>query len=330
VLDSSAASASAAGHQLERVEQLVNRVALPKAAIAQQAPFIDNDDLTPKIERPRSWQSGRDPQGIADFLRTRRPKVIVLMGAGASTSAGIPDFRTPGIGLYDVLERKGLPNPRKAFDLDHFRKQPSDMYNVARELWPTPDREPTQVHKFVKLLHDEGLLLRCYTQNIDGLERVAGIPDEMLVEAHGNFRSATGIETGNSYPTEELYEAIFNGGGPEELRNRYGELVKPGILLYGDALPKRFSSSARVDFPKCELLIVIGTSLRVNPFAQLIRQVPTSCRRLLMNQTPVGLSRHMPGGFDFGPENARDAIITGACDDGVKQLCKHLGWENRL
>jgi len=332
-LDSAFQSAVAAGQQLEKVEALVKRATLPESAVADLHVSYDIEDLTPKIERPRSYfASGRDSRGVADYIRSRRPQVIVLMGAGASTSAGIPDFRTPGIGLYDVLERKGLANPRLAFDLEHFRKDPDHLYSVAREIWPRPERKPTVVHQFLRFLHDEGMLLRCYTQNIDGLERAAGIPDDSLVEAHGNFRCAQGIDTGRSIPAEEVREAVFNGTGAEELRSKYGELVKPGIMLYGDKLPKRFGRSVAVDFPKCELLIVIGTSLRVAPFCQLVRQVPTTCPRLLMNQTAVGLSTDLIGGFCFDPENrnSRDVMIKGACDDSARQLCSHLGWEDRL
>jgi len=305
-------------------------VKLPEGSMAaHHRTEVVSEDLTPKVERPRFFQFGSDPKGIADFVRMRRPKVIVLMGAGASTSAGIPDFRSPGIGLFDQMEKLGIPSPRKAFDLDHFRDHPDHLYSVCKEVWPRPDRGPTMVHKFVRLLHEEGLLLRCYTQNIDGLERAAGIPDEQLVEAHGNFRCATGIDTGRSVPAEEVRDAVFNGGGAEELRARYGELIKPGIMLYGDKLPKRFGRCIKDDFPKCELLIVIGTSLRVAPFCQLVRQVPASCSRLLMNAKPVGLEQDLPGGFNF-ESGKRDVIITGPCDDGVQQLCDHLGWAKRL
>ena len=109
-----------------------------------------------------------------------------MAGAGISVSAGIPDFRSPGTGLYDNLEKYDLPNPQSIFELSYFRERPDAFYMLAKELWPD-NFEPTPTHRFIALLHSKGLLKRCFTQNIDSLEASAGIPKDMIVAAHGNF-----------------------------------------------------------------------------------------------------------------------------------------------
>jgi len=288
------------------------------------------------MESARTFMRASRCKGIAEHIRSQRPKVIVLLGAGASTSAGLHDYRSPGLGVFDKLKQVGLPETA-AFDLRYFRENPETFYSLARELWPQPDRQATPAHQFVRILHEEGLLLRCYTQNIDALESKAGIPDDLLVEAHGNFRSAHGVDTHRSVSPEEVRAAVFSSGGAERLRSRYGELVKPGVVFYGERLPARFEEMCPGDFPQCQMLIVMGTSLAVAPFRSLVSQVPPTCQRILINQCAVGLHEKvpgglsLPGGFSFDPKNSgRDVMIQGACDDTVRELCAQLGWAGRL
>ena len=118
-------------------------------------------------------------------------------------------------------------------------------------------------HHFIRLLHDKGLLLRCFTQNIDSLEVEAGIPKDMIVSAHGNFDSATCIGTGKQVDVDEVRNAIMSGPASVDAMNaKHGGLVKPDITFFGERLPERFFACLR-DFDRCDLLIVMGTSLTV-------------------------------------------------------------------
>ena len=79
--------------------------------------------------------------------------------------------RTPGTGLYDNLQQYSIPYPEAIFDIDYFHVNPRPFFTLAKELYPSGKYRPNYIHYFVRLLHDKGLLLRMYTQNIDGLER---------------------------------------------------------------------------------------------------------------------------------------------------------------
>jgi NAD-dependent deacetylase sirtuin 2 len=134
--------------------------------------------------------------GIASRLAAGAYKnVVVVMGAGVSTAAGIPDFRTPGTGLYDNLQKYDLPTPQSVFSLDFFRERPQPFCTLAKELWPEVGRfNPTYSHRFLALLERKGVLRRIYTQNIDGLEALAGNLADKIVQCHGGFDTCHCIE----------------------------------------------------------------------------------------------------------------------------------------
>lgn len=81
-----------------------------------------------------------------------------------SICQGIPDFRTPGTGLYDNLAKYELPYPQAIFDIDYYKEKPQAFCTLAQELWPGRSHSPTLTHSFLKLLSQRGLLLRNYTQ----------------------------------------------------------------------------------------------------------------------------------------------------------------------
>ena len=104
-------------------------------------------------------------RSIAALLSSNKYKnIVVLTGAGVSCNAGIPDFRTPGTGLYDNLQKYNLPFPEAVFELDFYRSNPEPFVQLASELWPGLRHSPTVTHSFIALLERKGLLLRVYTQ----------------------------------------------------------------------------------------------------------------------------------------------------------------------
>ncbi|XP_030370229.1 NAD-dependent protein deacetylase Sirt2 [Scaptodrosophila lebanonensis] len=261
-------------------------------------------------------------------------KIVTMVGAGISTSAGIPDFRSPGSGLYNNLKKYKLPHPTAIFDLDYFEKNPKPFFALAKELYPG-SFVPTLAHYFVRLLHDKGLLLRHYTQNIDTLDRLTGLPEQKIIEAHGSFYTNHCTKCRKAYDMAWMKEQIFSDQLPtcEQCQG----VVKPDIVFFGESLPADFYTCPETDFKDCDLLIIMGTSLEVHPFASLVQRAGPRCVRLLINRDSVGQASLVPwmGPDDCSllynkPNNTRDVAYLGDCDSGVEELSKALGWYDEL
>ncbi|XP_014218528.1 NAD-dependent protein deacetylase sirtuin-2 isoform X2 [Copidosoma floridanum] len=273
--------------------------------------------------------------GIVDFIKTNNvTKIITMAGAGISTSAGIPDFRSPKSGLYHNLEKYNLPHPQAIFELDFFKTNPEPFFALAKELLPE-GYKPTPSHYFIRLLHEKGLLLRHYTQNIDTLERVAGLPEEKLVEAHGTFHTGRCLDCRAPFDLIWMKEKIKEATIPKCEECTEG-VVKPDIVFFGEMLPDKFHKLIEQDFPQAELLIIMGSSLLVQPFASLVDRVKGSCPRLLINKEKVGMADRLSrflginSGMNFDSPNARDVAWLGDCDAGCQLLAGKLGWKEEL
>mmetsp|Transcript_14850 Transcript_14850/g.35997 ORF Transcript_14850/g.35997 Transcript_14850/m.35997 type:complete len:190 (+) Transcript_14850:613-1182(+) len=167
------------------------------------------------------------------------------------------------------------------------------------------------------MLSDKGLLLRLYSQNIDGLEYLAGIPDDKLVECHGHFRSATCIDCGTTADADSVKNTIVKNGTVPECKNCGGN-VKPDIVFFGESLPDRFHRLLRTDIQEADLLLVMGTSLQVAPVSMIPDMVQCD-HRVLFNREPVMKIR-----------SGQDIFLPGDCDDHVQELCSILGWKDDL
>uniref|UniRef100_A0A1B6EET5 NAD-dependent protein deacetylase n=1 Tax=Clastoptera arizonana TaxID=38151 RepID=A0A1B6EET5_9HEMI len=301
--------------------------------IAEKLGFFSED----KEEKSESVQVLEDVtlDGIVKYIKDKKCKKIVTMaGAGISTSAGIPDFRSPGSGLYHNLQKYNLPDPQDIFEIQFFKNNPKPFFALAKEMYPGTFK-PTVCHYFIRLLAEKQLLLRHYTQNIDTLERVAGIPGEKLVEAHGTFHTSHCLECKKEYPIDWMKEQIFSDIVPT--CTKCNGIVKPDIVFFGENLPTNFFTDSTSDFPECDLLIILGSSLKVQPFASLIDKVGDSCPRLLINREKAGQRDRlmqmlgMGAGMDFdSSSNRRDVFYLGDCDSGCQLLADKLGWGEEL
>ncbi|KAF5101517.1 hypothetical protein D0Z00_000792 [Geotrichum galactomycetum] len=273
---------------------------------------------------------------LVDTIRKAK-NIIVLTGAGISTSLGIPDFRSKS-GLYNKLSYLGLSDPQEVFDLGLFHSDPSIFYSVAKEILPVTTKfSPT--HAFLRLLQEKGKLLRNYTQNIDNLEHFAGIRKEKLVQCHGSFATATCQNCMYQTPGENLFDDIRNSriahcpkccppGNSKNTKKRSARddsddddddpffgVMKPDITFFGEPLPDKFEQTlVGGDADRCDLLLCIGTSLKVSPVSETVRIIPHSVPQFYISKTPIS---HI----DF------DLTLLGACDDIVEHLCRELGWK---
>ncbi|XP_074533677.1 NAD-dependent protein deacetylase sirtuin-3 isoform X1 [Halichoeres trimaculatus] len=257
--------------------------------------------------------------GLASVARLvklgRCKKVVVVAGAGISTASGIPDFRTPGTGLYANLEKYNIPYPEAVFNIDYFTNDPQPFFSLAKALYPGSHR-PNYIHYFIRMLHHKGLLLRMYTQNIDGLEKLCGIPDDKLVEAHGSFATASCHLCYTAYPAVDAKHAIMNDNVP--ICTFCAATVKPDVVFFGEDLPQKYFLHTK-DFPKADLLVIMGTSLQIEPFASLVNTVRSTVPRLLLN-------RYAVGPFERVPLRRGDHMELGDLEDTVRRFAEMLGW----
>ncbi|RSH91496.1 Sir2 histone deacetylase Hst2 [Saitozyma podzolica] len=317
----------------------------PRSPDIPDTPSSSSTSPSPTPPRPRDSSLAH----IAQLISSGKAKnVVVLTGAGISTSAGIPDFRSPETGLYANLARLNLPFPEAVFELNYFRRNPKPFWTLAKDLYPGKYL-PTPAHYFIRLLHDHGLLRRCFTQNIDTLESLAGLPDSHLIEAHGSFANAHCLSCQREASREYVLAAGVREGKVVRCDEKgCGGLVKPDIVFFGEGLPERFFRSIG-DLKRCDLLIILGTSLQVHPFASLPSYVSANTPRLLINREAVGpfsrlassrssgpeggLSKLLSAMFDADEEDearSRDIFWGGDADDGVRRLAEELGWEEEL
>ncbi|KAI1427435.1 DHS-like NAD/FAD-binding domain-containing protein [Xylaria sp. FL1777] len=278
----------------------------------------ETSSLVSEDTRPDTL-SDRSIAAVAELIKRGQAKRIVVMtGAGISTAAGIPDFRSPKTGLYHNLARLNLPHPEAVFEIDFFRDNPRPFYVLAKELYPG-NFHPTISHTFVALLAKRKLLRMLFTQNIDCLERAAGVPPELIVEAHGSFATQRCIDCKGPYPDAEMRKCVESASPPICVHEECRGFVKPDIVFFGEQLPNTFFKNASVP-QEADLVIVVGTSLMVHPFAGLPRLARDSVPRLLLNMERVG---------DLGTR-PDDVLCLGPCDDGIRKLADELGWRDEL
>lgn len=252
-----------------------------------------------------------------------KKKVTFFLGAGVSTSCGIPDFRSPKTGLYANLQRLNLPYAEAVFDIDYFRESPRAFYMLFDELYPGKFI-PSKFHFLLKIFQDKGLLHRVYTQNIDTLERIAGVDDKFIVEVHGSFAKNHCIDC-----KEPMALAVLKKQMENKERNdgipicaACSGYVKPDIVFFGESLPERFFETWEEDADDIEVAIVAGTSLTVYPFALLPAQCGKKSLRVLINKKLVG---------DFKAERRKsDIVVQRDCDAVAEELANFLGWSREL
>jgi NAD-dependent deacetylase len=197
---------------------------------------------------------------LAEMVKSAR-SVVALTGAGISVPSGIPDFRSPGTGLWEDVD------PMEVAHIDAWRRDPGRFWAFYGQRFAALDgKVPNRAHAALAELERRGLLDAVITQNIDMLHRRAGT--EHLIEVHGSIEHADCLFCGGEIPLAETRSRLeeSSDGVP---RCDCGEALKPGVVLFGEWLPEGALDRAFALAAGADLLLCIGTSLEVHPIAQL-------------------------------------------------------------
>lgn len=184
---------------------------------------------------------------------------IVFTGAGISTESGISDFRSQG-GIWDRFK------PVMYDDFMSSRKARIEYWRQKSELYPELiEARPNAAHRSVYELYHMGLLQAVITQNIDGLHQESGIPDDYIIELHGNNRRVRCTHCGQISPLKAAHDRIAAGDPAPECE--CGGYLKPDTISFGQAMPVRKVETATRLSTECDVFIVIGSTLLVQPAA---------------------------------------------------------------
>jgi NAD-dependent SIR2 family protein deacetylase len=299
--------------------------------------------------------------------------IIVLTGAGISTSLGMPDFRSAN-GVYSLLADSIYDDPQELFQIDNFKTNPEEFFKQAAKVFPkmqpleSKDGSATSVapkfsptHAFIAMLHARGTLLTNYTQNIDGLEVVAGISPARLVQCHGTLATATCMSCGKRTTARKYMPVVQegnipyckcktfgSGGRPQSKSSRLGGrkgkkkrkrdeyedtdseeeasssgfptgLFKPDMTFFGEEVPDVYAPRLRIDRGKVDLLVMIGTSLKVEPVNEMPFRIPSAVPQIWISK-----DRCQRDGVKV------DIELLGECDLIMEEIARRAGWEREL
>jgi len=211
-------------------------------------------------------------------------RVVFFTGAGISTESGIPDFRSPGTGLWTKI---------KPIQFQDFVA--SDA--VRQESWRrrfTGDRamesaKPNKGHDAIAKLIRDGKATAVITQNVDNLHQDSGVGADRIIELHGNASYAKCLDCDTRYEMAHL-EQQFTGTGRVAPCGTCGGIVKSATISFGQSMPEREMRRAQEQTVNCDLFIVVGSSLVVYPaagFPELAKQL--GAKLVILNREPTPL-----------------------------------------
>jgi len=187
--------------------------------------------------------------------------VVALTGAGISVPSGIPDFRSPGSGLWENVD------PMEVAHIDAWRADPERFWHFYGNRFATlHDKQPNGAHRALVELERRGKLDAVVTQNIDMLHHKAGTKE--LIEVHGTIEHSSCLTCRSQYPLDEV-RARMHDSPISVPQCDCGEPLKPDVVLFGEFLPEGALERAYALAAQAEVLLCVGSSLEVHPIAQL-------------------------------------------------------------
>ena len=215
------------------------------------------------------------------------PRIAVLTGAGISTGAGIPDFRSP-TGVWTLA-----PERARLLDIDAFLSDAA----VRRAGWidwrdsPARSATPSAAHLALARMVAEGVLDVVLTQNFDGLHQAGGTPADAVVELHGTLHTTSCMACRSTVLTETVLAALDHH--PDPACAECGGILKPDIVYFGEQLPSDSLDRAVDAASTCDTFIAIGTTLTVYPVAHLAGiAIEHGADLIVVNAEPTAYDRY--------------------------------------
>jgi NAD-dependent deacetylase len=234
--------------------------------------------------RPETTPSGDLDPAVAALIDIARPARVIsaFTGAGISTESGIPDYRGPG----GVWERNAPPT------LSDFRENPDtrrQYWQERRERYPVlRDTQPNSGHLALARLQSAGRLLYVITQNIDGLHQKAGSDPERIIELHGTAHQVRCLDCGASWPADWIQARLEHE--PLPTCEICGGMIRAATVLFGQVMPQDALRRAFAVARSTDLMLVVGSSLVVQPAARLPQiAVASGAQLAIVNNEPTPL-----------------------------------------
>ncbi|NQV55270.1 MAG: NAD-dependent deacetylase [Rhodospirillales bacterium] len=242
-----------------------------------------------------------DAESLSAYLATSE-RAVIFTGAGVSTESGIPDFRSPG----------GVWTKNQPIYFQDF----IDSEDSRRESWRRKietdkvmlDAKPNFGHMAISKLAQDGKLSRLITQNIDGLHQASGVPEEMIIELHGNATYASCLDCAKRFELAPIKEA-FEAAGTLPLCDGCGGHVKTATIAFGQPMPEKEMLRAQEATLACDLFISIGSSLVVFPaagFPVIAKQ--NGAKLVILNRDPTEM------------DDIADLVINTEIGDTLRQI----------
>lgn len=218
-------------------------------------------------------------------LLAQAEHAVALTGAGLSTPSGIPDFRSPDTGLWENYD------PLEIATIQVFRRRPADFFKwirlLARQMF---EAQPNLAHYALAELQRAGRVQHIITQNIDGLQQRAGA--QHVIELHGDILTGTCVSCYTVYRSTEFHEQFINAGRIPTCPRCDG-IIKPNVILFGEALPVHELMAAKRAVANCDVLLIAGSSLEVAPASDLPMLARSrQARVIIVNQGPTYMDDH--------------------------------------
>ncbi len=244
---------------------------------------------------------------IAQWITTST-KVVIFSGAGLSTESGIPDFRSPG-GVWDRY------NPEDFYFQNFLASENSRVkyWQMATEMYePIRKAQPNPAHLAISELEKLGNLDCVITQNIDGLHFKAGNSEEKVIQLHGTAIFVSCLSCKKRYDRDEIQERIKKGLKAPRC-DSCGGLLKPATISFGQSMPERETQEAYHRSSTCDLFIVIGSSLVVQPAASMpLVAKRNGARLVIINRDPTPY------------DDTADIVIHGQAGPTMASILEHV------